>query len=117
MRQVLWALGSFLILGFAALLAVNLWVSAAYHFADGYPLTSVSGKNDLKKLGTVSIAFTAIGLLVVAITAFIATGMLLIGSRTRRFAWLAPLVSVLLVAIVVAIGTTMFEPPQPDLGG
>ena len=58
-----------MVLGLAMLLAVNWWVSAAYHFADGYPLASVTGKNDLWKLGTTSVRFTATGLLLVAVTA------------------------------------------------
>ena len=117
MRYVLWALGTFLVLGCAAFLAVDLWVSAAYRFADGYPLTSVSGKNDFGKLGTTSIAFIAGGLLLVALVAFIVTSLLLIGSRTRRFGWIAPLAAVPVVAIILAIATTMFQAPPPDVGG
>ena len=68
MRHLVWALGTLMALGLAMLLAVDWWVSAAYHFADGYPLASVSGKNDLPKLGTTSRMFTAAGLLLVALS-------------------------------------------------
>jgi len=117
MRHLLWALGALVVLGLAMLLAVNWWVSAAYYFADGYPLASVTGRNDLWKLGTASRVFTAAGLLLVALIAFIATVVLVIGRRTRRFAWLAPLAAIVLVAAVTAIGIAMFEPPPPDVGG
>ncbi|MEL4317707.1 hypothetical protein WJX64_01675 [Leifsonia sp. YIM 134122] len=114
---VLAAAGAVIVHFIASVMILFVLADAAYDFADSIPGGGeVSSADQLYKLGP-SPTVGAYALAGVGILSAICTLIAAISWRTRRWAWLVPVVGILLSALAVVISISAFVPPPPDLGG
>ena len=109
-------LGALAVYCFVGFLAAGAFVSAAYAYADGFPLAHVSSREDLYQLGPAigTVAYT--GLIIGAVTFVGAVAGVSI-PRVRAWTWLVPLVGTAAWVVTTIVGATQFQPPPPMLGG
>lgn len=102
-----------LLSGFLVVWAAWWFVTSASAFADAFPMTNVSSKEDFRKLGPSASVVTWIAFFTIPLALLASLG-LLIPERTHRWAWIAPLAGAAIIVLAALIGAALFQPPVPD---
>mgnify|MGYP003609507556 CR=1 FL=1 len=102
--------------GFVVVWADWWFVTSANTFADAFPMTNVSSKEDLRKLGPSAATVSWVAFVTVPLALLASLGSL-IPERTRRWAWIAPLAGAAIIVLAALIGAALFQPPAPDAFG
>lgn len=102
-----------LLSGFVVVWAAWWFVTSANTFADAFPMSNVSSKEDFRKLGPSAATVSWVAFVTIPLALLTSLG-LLIPERTHRWAWLAPLAGAAIIVLAAIVGAAMFQPPLPD---